>query len=71
MNNLEVLGLNKNESKLYQSLLVLKKAGASDLAKDSGVPLSRVYDYLNSLMEKGFISLFPGKIKQYMPISPE
>ncbi len=71
MKELTLLGLSKNEAKLYEALLVLKKSGAGDLAKKADVPHSRVYDYLDSLIQKGFVNIFPGKTKQFVPASPD
>jgi len=53
---LEDLGLSKNESKIYLTLLKLGKANSAELARESGVHRINVYDVLNSLIFKGLVS---------------
>ena len=51
----DAFGLNSYEAKLYLALLGsgMKAAGA---AQASGVPLSRTYDTLRALQQKGFVT---------------
>lgn len=55
-NDLEKLGLNKNESKVYYELLKLGSSTASELVKQLGVHRNIVYDNLEKLIEKGLVS---------------
>ncbi len=52
---LERLGLSEYESKAYVALLRKDGATASEIANESKVPRTRIYDVLNSLIEKEFI----------------
>ena len=54
--DLERLGLNKNESKVYYTLLLKGKATAQELVKSLGVYRNIVYDNLEKLLVKGLIS---------------
>ncbi len=55
--SLRQLGLSLNESKAY--LCLLKKSGITgyELSKNAGVPPSKIYDSLNKLLAKGFVSM--------------
>ncbi|MBM4331577.1 MAG: TrmB family transcriptional regulator [Deltaproteobacteria bacterium] len=54
--SLKQLGLSLNESKAY--LCLLRKSGVTgyELSKNAGIPPSKIYDSLNKLLAKGFIS---------------
>ncbi|MFH1590266.1 MAG: helix-turn-helix domain-containing protein [archaeon] len=54
--DLERLGLNKNEAKVYYALLLKGKATAQELVKSLGVYRNIVYDNLEKLLKKGLIS---------------
>ncbi len=49
-------GLAGNEAKVYLALLDLGSVTAGDIAKESGVNRTNVYDALRSLAEKGLVS---------------
>ena len=49
--NLQKLGFTGNEAKVYSALVLLKQAKASQIAKNSGVPRSKIYRTLRG-MEK-------------------
>jgi sugar-specific transcriptional regulator TrmB len=49
----QVFGLNAYEARVYISLLG-RRMKAKEVAEESGVPQSRVYDVLRSLVRKGF-----------------
>ncbi len=69
--SLNALGLTKNESKAYESLLRIGKAGAAQISKESQVPYGRIYGVLDSLEEKGLVKPIPEKSRKYVPSSPE
>ncbi|MEK6885424.1 MAG: helix-turn-helix domain-containing protein [Nanoarchaeota archaeon] len=69
--DLQELGLTKNESKAYLSILEKGKLGAGEISKFSGVSYSRIYDVLASLEQKGLIKLIPEKAKKFVPSNPE
>ena len=52
---LERLGLSEYESRAYVALLRKEGATAREIANESKVPRTRIYDVLNSLIEKEFI----------------
>ena len=54
--DLERLGLNKNEAKVYHALLIKGQATAQELVKTLGVYRNIVYDNLEKLIEKGLVS---------------
>ncbi len=54
--DLEKLGLNRNEAKVYFGLLTLGQATAAELVKLVGVHRNIVYDNLEKLIEKGLVS---------------
>ena len=54
--DLEKLGLNKNEAKVYFGLLKLGSATASELVKQLGMHRNIIYDNLEKLIEKGLAS---------------
>lgn len=54
--DLERLGLNKNEAKVYYALIIRGKATAQELVKSLGVYRNIIYDNLEKLLEKGLVS---------------
>lgn len=54
--DLEKLGLNRNEARVYYELLKLGNATASELVKKMGIHRNIVYDNLEKLIEKGLVS---------------
>lgn len=53
---LEKAGLTENEAKIYLSLLELGATTTGPLTRHSALHSSRVYEALNSLIEKGLVS---------------
>jgi len=70
MEELRELGLTKNESKVYQTLLEHGKLGSGELSKFSRVPYSRIYDCLESLEQKGIVRIVPEKTKKFVLSNP-
>ncbi|MFH1073426.1 MAG: helix-turn-helix domain-containing protein [Nanoarchaeota archaeon] len=54
--DLEKLGLNRNEAKVYLGLIQKGQASASQLVKALGVHRNIVYDNLEKLIDKGLVS---------------
>ncbi|WP_292321098.1 TrmB family transcriptional regulator [Caldisphaera sp.] len=52
----EVLKLNKYETSAYVTLIKLGKSKPVDIAKNSNIPVQRVYDVLKNLQKKGLIT---------------
>ncbi|RLI96251.1 MAG: hypothetical protein DRP00_05575 [Candidatus Aenigmatarchaeota archaeon] len=68
---LKTLGLNLYERKLWVALLARGTSTAGELSEIANVPRSRAYDVLQSLAEKGFVIVQPGKPIKYVAIAPE
>jgi len=56
INELQKLGLNDKESKIYLCLLELGGGNIGQIAKKSGIKRTTVYDVIASLAEKGLVS---------------
>ncbi len=66
------LGLDGKEAQLYLAALELGKSTMSDLARKSGVNRATAYTIIESLKEKGLLSLSINKKKKlYIASSPE
>jgi len=68
--SLKTIGLNKYERNLWIALLAKNSSTAGELADISKVPRSRCYDVLESLADKGFVVLQPGKPIKYIAMQP-
>jgi sugar-specific transcriptional regulator TrmB len=53
---LKSLGLSENEAKIYIFLLKQGESSTGPIIKETGIANSRVYESLNSLIEKGLVS---------------
>lgn len=71
MEDYEELGLSKNESKVYETLVQSGKLGAGEASGRSGVSYSKIYLVLNSLINKGLVHVVPEKSKKFAPSNPE
>ncbi len=70
--NLEKMGLTRNESIIYISLLKLGITSAQNLVKESELHRSRVYDSLESLQRKGLVSfVIKDYKKHFQAVEPE
>ncbi|HLC50448.1 MAG TPA: helix-turn-helix domain-containing protein [Candidatus Nanoarchaeia archaeon] len=65
VNALEQLGLTKNQSIVYISLLKLGSTSAQNIIKESGLHRSRVYDSLEKLEDLGLASFVVKDFKKY------
>ena len=69
---LSKIGLTKNESKVYLTLLDLGTAQAGQITEKSGVHRRNVYDSIDRLMEKGLISfVIANNKKLFSPVNPK
>lgn len=68
---LKAIGLNKYERNLWVALLSRGASTAGELSDISNVPRSRCYDVLESLADRGFIVIQPGKPLKYVAINPK
>ena len=70
MDALKTIGLNKYERNLWVALLSRGSSTAGELSDISNVPRSRCYDVLESLADRGFVMVQPGKPMKYVAIQP-
>ena len=70
MDALRTIGLNKYERNLWVALLSRGASTAGELSDISNVPRSRCYDVLESLADRGFAIIQPGKPMKYVTIPP-
>jgi HTH-type transcriptional regulator, sugar sensing transcriptional regulator len=71
IDNLVRLGLKEYEAKIYVALVGLGEANVRSIHEVSGVPRPRVYDVLNSLADKGYISKRQGSPLMYGAVRPD
>ncbi|MDD4990019.1 MAG: helix-turn-helix domain-containing protein [Candidatus Pacebacteria bacterium] len=68
---LQQLGLTPCEARIYEALLDLKEANASDIATKTKIYRRNVYDTLNRLMDKGLVFHILSKNENhYSPVDP-
>ena len=64
------IGLNAYESNAYMVLIGHVQFKALDVAGRTNIPRAKIYDVLNSLVEKGFVRVVHGKTKQFSAVEP-
>ena len=70
--NLEGLGLTKNEAKIYFALIKLQNASVSEIYRACNVPRTNIYDVLESLKSKGLVATITKSNKMFFePANPE
>jgi sugar-specific transcriptional regulator TrmB len=67
---LRKIGLSGYESQVYLALLGETNAPASRIVRKSGVPQSKVYGALESLIQHGFAEQVLGEVKMYRGVPP-
>ena len=70
LKHLQHLNFSQYESKAYLSLLKQSKVTGYELAKNSGIPDSKIYAVLNKLLEKDVILALDSEPVKYTPIPP-
>ena len=68
---LQQIGLNKYEAEAYYTLLAEGPLTGYELGKRSQVPLSRSYEILERLTQKGLALVQPGDPPRYLAASPD
>lgn len=69
---LEEVGLSKNETKVFLTLLELGSTTAGKVAEKSGVHRTNVYDAIERLIEKGLVAhVVKGKTKLFEATDPK
>ena len=65
------LGLTEYEATALEELLALGRTTAPNLAEATGIPKARIYGVLESLSDRGFVKVIPGRPKEYQPKAPD
>jgi sugar-specific transcriptional regulator TrmB len=68
--NLQKVGLTEYEAKVYLNLLQSNISSASLLARESGVPRTKIYTVLESLRRKGWVKIYSGSPLLFKAINP-
>ncbi|MEK7579196.1 MAG: helix-turn-helix domain-containing protein [Patescibacteria group bacterium] len=69
---LKDIGLTPNESKIYKSLLELKRASIWSISKHAEIHRRNTYDAIQRLIHKGLaFQVLPKKILTYAPVHPD
>jgi sugar-specific transcriptional regulator TrmB len=66
----ETLGLTEYEATALAELLTLGRTTAPNLAEATGIPKARIYGVLESLSDRGYVKVIPGRPKEYQAKSP-
>lgn len=64
------VGLNAYESNAYMVLIGHGQFKALEVAGRAHIPRAKIYDVLNSLVDKGFVRVVHGKVKQFSAVEP-
>jgi len=67
---LQQIGLNAYESRAYLVLIGHPRFKALDVAGRARIPRQKIYEVLESLIEKGFVQVVQGKAKEYSAVEP-
>lgn len=65
------IGFTEYEAKTYLALLKEAPMSGYAIAKASGVPRSRIYEVLDSMVSKGDVIVSPGDPTLYSPLAPD
>ncbi len=69
---LQSLGLSEKQAKIYLACLELGKSPISKIAKKAGLKRTSIYNVIDSLLEKGFLSKYEDeKGQKFLAESPE
>ena len=63
-------GLSRYESLVYLGLVQDRNARVVEIARRTGVPQPKVYQALDSLVEKGFCAIGADAVNRYRPVDP-
>ena len=71
LERLRAAGLSRYESLVYLGLVEDRNARVVEIARRTGVPQPKVYQALDSLVEKGFCALGADAVNRYRPVDPQ
>jgi len=63
-------GLSRYESLVYLGLVQDRTARVAEIARRTGVPQPKVYQALDSLVEKGYCAVGADAVNRYRPVEP-
>jgi sugar-specific transcriptional regulator TrmB len=66
----DALDLTEYEETALSNLLRLGRTTAPNLAEATGIPKARIYGVLDSLADRGFVKVIPGRPKEYQSRAP-
>jgi sugar-specific transcriptional regulator TrmB len=67
----DTLALTEYEATALAELLRLGRTTAPNLAEATGIPKARIYGVLDSLADRGYLKVVPGRPKEYQAREPE
>jgi sugar-specific transcriptional regulator TrmB len=70
LESLRQIGLNRYEASVYLGLVTDQTARVAEISRRTGVPQPKVYQALDSLVEKGFCAQGTDSVNRYRPIQP-
>jgi len=70
LERLRAAGLSRYESLVYLGLVEDRNARVVEIARRTGVPQPKVYQALDSLVEKGFCAVGADAVNRYRPVDP-
>ena len=71
LNYLCNLGFSRIEAQVYCTLVPEEKMGGYQIAKKLNLQRPSVYNALNSLESRGFITVIPGETTEYSAVEPD
>jgi len=71
VSNLKKFGLSENEAKAYIGLVLLGEPGVRELHTVTEIPRAKIYEVVNSLIEKKYAEMIHGTPTHYKPTDPK
>ena len=72
INKLKEMNFSENEAKIYITLLKYGKSTGYEISKYSGIPRSKIYNHLETMLSRGVIEInSTEKVNLYRAISPD
>lgn len=72
VDTLQLLGLSKNESEIYETLLEKGESSVANIAIAAKIHRRNVYDTIDRLVKKGLVyEIVAGKESRYQPVEPQ
>ena len=68
--DLAILNFSEYETRAYIALVALQVSDAESISATAQVPRTSMYKVLDAMMEKGYVTVTPGRPRQYAPEPP-